>query len=113
MFKSDKEIMMYFHTSLRNIGLMTSIALAMQAYSMRTTDNKRSISIHFGYLIFLALAIYINVLFIEDLKNSKDAFKSVLENRWINIPYLTITLLIIMLMLGSFNFLKNIFKLMK
>ena len=113
MFKTEKEILMYFHTSLRNVGLMTSIALAMQAYSMRITDNSKSLSLYFTHLIFLALAIYVNVLFIEDLKGSKDAFKSVIENRWINIPYVAITFLIILFMMNSFSFVKRFFKLMK
>ena len=113
MFKTDKEILMYFHTSLRNVGLFTSIALAMQAYSMRmakNNDTAKSLSLYFAHLLFLALGIYVNFLFIQDLKNSKDAFKSVIENRWINIPYITGSFLSILFIINFYTLTNKLFR---
>jgi hypothetical protein len=113
MFKTEKEILMYFHTSLRNVGLMTSISLALQAYSTRVNINSKAVSIYFAHLVFLALAIYVNILFIQDLRTSKNSFEKVIENRWINVPYVIITFLIIMFMMNFYTFTNKFFKLMK
>ena len=112
MFKTDKEILMYFHTSLRNVGLFTSIALAMQAYSMRmakSNDTLKSTHLYLAHLLFLALGIYVNLLFIQDLKKSKDSFKSVIENRWINIPYITVSFLSILFIMNFYTLTTRLF----
>ena len=61
---NSKEILMYFHTTLRNVGLYTSISLAMLGYSRfyRGKDKIYNISFIFISLLFLIFSIRINYI---------------------------------------------------
>lgn len=110
--EDDKDLLMYFHSSLRNVGLFTSISLALQAYSSRAPTNAKKLSIYFAHLIFLILAIYLNYLLIQDVNNFDISIK-ILENRWMNVPYVSIVFLVCMFMMNFTTFLTKTFKLFK
>tara|TARA_Y100000816_G_C25797951_1_gene417946 strand:+ start:81 stop:437 length:357 start_codon:yes stop_codon:yes gene_type:complete len=115
MFSNEKEILMYYHTSLRNIGLFTSIAVAMSAYSSRIRDRNelKSFIVYIVHFLFLALAIYINYLLINDLQSSKKAYSAVIEGRWIYINYATISFLAVLFGFSSYSLLIRFLKLTK
>lgn len=89
---SEKDILMFYHSSLRNVALFASVGLGLQAYSIRIKDKSQSNLIYVGFLLFTALAIYLNYLLIIEL-NSFDASKHHIENTWIYVPYISIVFL--------------------
>tara|TARA_Y100000816_G_C25772107_1_gene405285 strand:+ start:80 stop:430 length:351 start_codon:yes stop_codon:yes gene_type:complete len=115
MFSNEKEILMYYHSSTRNVGLFTSVAVAMQAYASRTENQNilKSFVIYAVHIFFLLMAIYINYLLIEDLQKSQKVYKIVIENRWININYATLSFLFVLLIFNSITLFKYGFKLFK
>jgi len=115
MFSNEKEILMYYHTSLRNVGLFTSIAVAMSAYSSRIRDKNelKSFVVYILNVLFLALAIYINYLLINDLQDSKKPYSAVIEGRWIYINYATITFLLLLFGFSSYSLVLRFLKLTK
>ena len=89
---SERDILMFYHTSLRNVALFTSLGLGLQAYSSRIENKFKSILIYFGYILFLLIAVYMNLLLIKELKSFNKTKKHV-ENSWIYVPYVTIIFL--------------------
>ena len=103
---TERDILMFFHTSLRNIALFTSLGLGLQAYSSRIKDKFKSIIIYFGYILFLLIAVYMNLLLIDELKSFNKTKKHV-ENNWIYIPYTTIIFLCIVFVTSIPTFLNK------
>ena len=91
---TERDILMFYHTSLRNVALFTSLGLGLQAYSSRIKDKIKSIIIYFGYILFLLIALYMNLLLIDEIKSFNKTKKHI-ENTWIYIPYTTIVFLCI------------------
>lgn len=89
---TERDILMFYHTSLRNVGLFTSLGLGLQAYSSRIENKFKSIVIYFGYILFLLIAVYLNLLLIKEIKTFNNTKKHV-ENSWIYVPYTTIVFL--------------------
>ena len=107
---SERDILMFYHTSLRNVGLFTSIGLGLQAYSSRIKDKFKSIIIYFGYILFLLIAVYLNLLLINEIQTFNKTKKHV-ENSWIYVPYTTIVFLCVVFATSVPTFLnKFIFK---
>jgi hypothetical protein len=106
---TERDILMFYHTSLRNVALFTSLGLALQAYSSRIENKFKSIVIYFGYILFLLIAVYMNLLLISEIKSFNNT-KQHVENAWIYVPYTTIIFLSIVFatsvptFLNKFNF---------
>jgi len=106
---TERDILMFYHTSLRNVALFTSLGLGLQAYSSRIENKFKSILMYFGYILFLLIALYLNLLLINELNTFKNTKKHI-ENNWIYVPYTTIVFLCIVFassvptFLNKFNF---------
>lgn len=70
---SEKDILMYFHTALRNVGLYTSVSLAMLGYSRfyRGKNKIYNLSFIIISLIFLLFAILLSFYIIKTLNFMK------------------------------------------
>ena len=77
-FKESRDVLMYYHTSIRNIGLYTSISLAglaaSRAYLKASTGFDKSIFLLFlgFFLIFNFISIQISRVVIDDIKEFED-----------------------------------------
>lgn len=95
----------YYHTNLRNVGLFTSIAIALQAYSSRLKTQERleakSLVVYFSHLLFLILAILLNYFLIQEFNESK--VKDEVE-KWIIIPQIAMFFLICILVYNIYSF---------
>lgn len=62
MNKKERQLLMYFHTTIRNIGLYTSISIAMLGYSRfyRGKNKMYNISFIFISLLFLSFSLILN-----------------------------------------------------
>ena len=84
---TEKDLMMYYHTSLRNIGLYTSLSFAALGYSRfyRGKDNNiYNISLISASIAFLSISLYINYHLIEDFKLYQKNIQSKNVNKWLN-----------------------------
>ena len=86
--KYDTEFMMFFHTTLRNIGLFTTLSMASLAYG-RT--YRKHIMWYDVFLIlvslgFLSIAMFINYRLFSDTKDQVSTNKDSDMLVWVNIP---------------------------
>jgi hypothetical protein len=110
---SEKDFLMFYQSSLRNVALFTSVSLGLQTYSSHIKNKYKSFIIYCSYLFFLAIAIYLNYLLITQLHTFD---KEDLNNKylsWLNIPYLTLIFLILMTLINLPTFIKKIISLIK
>lgn len=106
--KTEKDIIMMYHTTIRNIGLYTSISLAVLAYS-RAHREKNFIRNVAGIIISIAIisiAIFINYYLYKDIQLFSKKTELIVMDKWI-------TLLPFIGLLQSFIVLLNLFTLYK
>lgn len=111
-FNNEKEFLMFYHTSIRNVGLFTSVALAAisvgsvfgNAKSKYGFKQFYSVMIYLLALAFLLMAIQILRLFIDEIHRSEDHLEIKSIHEWLLIPYiaLTVDLGLVMVAGGSF-----------
>ena len=88
---SEKEIIMFYHTTLRNVGLYTSISFALLASSRFYRGKNKIYNIIFIILSLLILltSILICKYLIDDIKKVKSNLDEIKYlNKWQNIPKL-------------------------
>ena len=75
---TEKDYLMYFHTSIRNLGLYISVALAILAVSRAYRGKNRVYNISFILitLMFLGISAYKNMLLINNLSKMSDNIES-------------------------------------
>ena len=110
-----KDILMYYHTSLRNIGLFTSVSLGMLAYSRFYRGKSKLYNIAFILisLLFLSLVLYLTVLFVETLqlfksKTTKDSSEEIQLRKLIQIPQALIVLNSVVFLFGTYSLYREI-----
>lgn len=74
---NEKDILMYFHSALRNVGLFTSISIAMLGYSRFYREKSRLYNVSFIVIsmLFLIFSMVINYSIIENTKSWKKTHK--------------------------------------
>ena len=95
---SEKAILMYYHTALRNVGLYTSVSFILLASSRFYRGKNKMYNLIYIILSLsiLSCAIIITKFLIEDLKIMKQNVDEIkYMDKWENIPqamfYLNIT----------------------
>ena len=88
MDDTNKNLLMYFSTSLRNIGLFTSVSLAALGYS-RYYRSKNAI--HNIYLIVVSLCLlfvsmYIAYYLVQDIETFNNDETNKIMEKWILLP---------------------------
>lgn len=88
-----KETLMYYHTTLRNVGLYTSIAIAIIGFSRQfiKTDKLFDVLFHLIGMLFLNFSIFISYYLIRNIKNifsSSTMNKKIKDNHFNSMYYL-------------------------
>lgn len=85
--KSEKELIMMYHTEIRNIGLYTSISLAALAYSRSYRDKGffRNIGGIFMSIAILLIALTINYYLYKDIEYFMEDIESNIMSKWIKL----------------------------
>jgi hypothetical protein len=67
-----KEVQLLFHTNLRNVGLFTSISLAMLGYSRyyRKISQLYNITFILISIAFLGIATYLDIILLRNLERT-------------------------------------------
>ena len=97
--ETEKDILMYFHTSVRNMGLYTSLSFGALGYSRfyRGKNPIYNIYLILVSLAFTFISIYTGICAIKDLETFNKKVKSTYLTKWEVIP-----ILIIIFNIGSF-----------
>ena len=94
---TEKDLIMMFHTTIRNAGLYTSISMALLGYS-RYYRGKGSMAYNVSFiifsLIFLLAAMIIGIFLVKDLEKiiptvKKDEGKEhepLMFRKWLDLP---------------------------
>jgi hypothetical protein len=91
-FKSEREFLMYYHTTIRNVGLFTSIAVAAISAGRSFGKGHKRIKQFYSFVLFLLglmfvlMAIRIGDLLIRDLNIAKEELDDKSLNDWLFIP---------------------------
>lgn len=75
--KTEKDLMMYFQTTLRNAGLFTTVSFAALGYSRhyRGIDKLFNITLIVASMLFMCVTIYLSKYLIDDI----DVWKNDIE----------------------------------
>ena len=87
--------LMYYHTSLRNVGLYTSIAFAGLAFASRQSDKKNRIAFMFGLLLVLCFLLIATSVNIHQLSLMNEVIKNKPELDRLFRPLMTISTILI------------------
>ena len=79
---NQKEFMMFYHTSVRNIGLFTSLSLA----SLGATTKSKLVPLKLISLFFILSALFVNYNLIEDYEKYKLKNKHDTVDKWMKLP---------------------------
>ena len=100
---TEKDLIMMYHTSLRNVGLYTSLSLALLGYS-RYYRGKGSMVYNVAFIVFSILfmvsAITIGTYLIQDIElllpaNGDNEKRPYIIHKWLGLPKIIVCLLII------------------
>ena len=99
---NEKEMLMFYHTALRNVGLYTSVSFASLGYS-RVYRHKNyfynniliMVSIIFAFIAFSINYILLNELYDYSSKNDDSAL-----DKWIFIPEIIMIIEILLMVLA-------------
>ena len=115
MDDTHKNIIMFYHTTLRNVGLYTSISFGALGYSRyyRGKSQSYNIGLIIIGLMFNLIAFIINYYFLDDMKSLLHAYKenpdaSESLDKWMLIPQVVIVLQISLFLFGTYTLFKNI-----
>ena len=111
--KTEKDIVMMYHTSLRNVGLFTSISFAALGYSRfyRGKSPLYNIFLILASLMFMFSSLVMNWFLIEDFSDLLKNVETKYADRWILVPYCVFTFNIGIFALGLYTFFREVMKL--
>lgn len=111
--ETEKDLLMYYHSSLRNVGLFTSVSLALLGYSRFYRGKIKTYNVAFIIisLLFLICALVICLYIIQDLKlMSKNIDNTKYLHKWLIIPQIVFVIEIIIILFGGFTLYRELMK---
>ena len=79
---NQKEFMMFYHTSVRNIGLFTSLSFA----SLGASVKSKLVPLKLISLFFISSSLFVNYNLIKDYENYKLKNKHDIVDKWMKLP---------------------------
>ena len=88
IMETEKDLLMFYQTSLRNVGLYTSVSLALLGYSRFYRGKNKVYNIAFILLslAILLCAIIISKYLIADLEAMSQKINTVYLEKWLALP---------------------------
>ena len=108
---TEREALMFYQTSFRNVGLYTSISLGLLGYSRFYRDKNEIYNIAFIIisLLFLFCACKICVYLIQDLENINERLdKKLYLEKWLQIPKIILVINIIIGIFGLYTLMREL-----
>ena len=90
--ETKKDLMMYFQTSIRNVGLYTSISFAALGYSRFYREKNAFYNIYLIIfsIIFTVISIIMCSYLIQDVEKFQENLQSQDIKKWIQLPKIII-----------------------
>ena len=100
--ETEKDLLMFYQTSLRNVGLFTSISLALLGYSRFYRGKNKIYNVAFIILslAILVCAIIISKYLIQDLEKMSKKVDTTYLEKWVALPKY---IMVINVLVGSFG----------
>lgn len=110
--ESEKDIIMMYHTSLRNVGLFTSISFAALGYSRfyRGKNPIYNIFLILASLMFMFSSLTMNWFLIQDYSDLLKKIDTKYADRWILVPYCVFSFNMGIFALGIYTLFRELFK---
>ena len=88
--ETEKDLLMYFQTCLRNMGLYTSLSFAALGYSRFYRDKNLTHNLYLIIfsIVFTFVTLYIGYYLIKDLNSFNKKVKSNYLSKWLFLPKL-------------------------
>ena len=86
--ETERDLLMFYQTTLRNVGLYTSLSFAALGYSRfyRGKSKLYNVALIIFSIVILWIAIYLTKYLIEDFERYQLKVKSVEANKWLLLP---------------------------
>lgn len=110
--ENEKDMIMMYHTSLRNVGLFTSVSFAALGYSRFYRGKNRiyNVFLILASLAFIFSSLMINWYLIQDYSYLLGKIDTRLADKWLFIPKITFTFNIGIFCLGLYTFFRELTK---
>jgi len=107
---TERELLMYFSTALRNIGLFTSISFAALGYSRyhRSKNAIYNIYLILVSLFFIFASIYLAYYLIQDIEMFQTDKTRNTMDKWILIPKALIVMNSGVFILGAYTLFREV-----
>ena len=99
IMEEEKNFLMYFQTTIRNVGLFTSVGIAL----LIAKSKNKYVPLKLLSIGFLTVALSINYHLVNKYKASKD---TKIIQKWINVAKLSFTIICVLIMVGTYKLLK-------
>lgn len=113
---TDQQILMYFHSALRNVGLFTSISIAMLGYSRFYREKSKLYNVAFIIisLLFLSFSLVLNCAVIKSIeefdKHNKHGKNPIRIMGLDNLPYYIFATNLVVILFGAYTLFREISK---
>jgi hypothetical protein len=86
--KTEKDMMMYYQTTLRNTGLFTTVSFAALGYSRvyRGKDKLFNVALILASIVFMVLTVYLAKYMVEDITVWQKELKSEHIEKYLLLP---------------------------
>jgi cellobiose-specific phosphotransferase system component IIC len=102
--EEEKNFLMYFQTTLRNVGLFTSLGIAL----LIAKSKNKYVPLKLLSIGFLIVALSINYHLVHKYKESKDTD---IIQKWMNVAKLSFTIICVLVTIATYKLL-NYYKLL-
>jgi len=108
--KTEKDFKMYYHTTLRNTGLFTSLSFAALGYSRhyRGKDKLFNVLLIMVSIVFTIITIYISKYLIDDINVVSNEVKSVKVDKYVLLPWYVYVVSICLLILSVYSLVREL-----
>lgn len=110
--ESEKDLMMYYQTTLRNTGLFTTVSFAALGYSRyyRGKDKLFDVSLIIASMIFMGITIMLSKYLIDDMAKWEDYIEMPYIEKYLIIPNVIFCLNIFLLILAIYTLMRELMK---
>ena len=99
VMEEEKNFLMFFQTTIRNVGLFTSVGIAL----LIAKSKNKYVPLKLLSIGFLTVALSINYHLVNKYKESKD---TKIIQKWINVAKLSFTIICVLITVGTYKLLK-------
>ena len=110
--ESEKDLMMYYQTTLRNTGLFTTVSFAALGYSRyyRGKDKFFSISLIIASMIFMGITLMLSKFLIDDMEKWEQDIETPYNEKYLIIPKVIFGVNVFLLTLAVYTLMRELMK---